>query len=115
MANSSELQGNIDIVVRRSDLDFDYTDSQGNEHSFIRMGQGPAILADEDDLERDALGFTNPNLHQRVEPHEPAIADDPRNQEIAPRSYQLGIEGVRAYQTTQLYVHNEESIDDETP
>lgn len=111
----SAIQQNIERVVRRSDFQFDYEDSQGVTHSYPVMGQGPAELATEDDLERDELGFTNPNLHRRVEPHDPPIADDPRNQEIAPRSYQLNIQGVRSYRTTQINVHNEESIDDETP
>lgn len=114
MANTP-LQGNIDIVVRRSDLEFNYEDSQGNEHQYPMIGQGPAKLADADDLARDALGFTNPNLHRRVDPKEPPIAEDPRNQEVAPREYQLNIQGLRSYRTTTINVHNEESIDDETP
>jgi len=115
MANDSATQANIDAVVTRYDFDFQYTDSQGNEHPYPRMGQGPAILADEDDLDRDELGFTNPNLHRRVEPHDPPIADDPKNQELSPRQYQLNLQNVRSYRTTQINVHDEESIDDETP
>ena len=33
------------------------------------MGQGPAKLASDEDLERDEVGFTNPNLHRRIDPH----------------------------------------------
>lgn len=111
----SALQSNIDMVVRRSDLQIDYEDSKGVEHSIPVVGQGPAVPASEDDLARDELGFTNPNLHRRVDPQEPPIAEDARDQEVAPRGYQLNIQGVRSYRTTQINVHDEESIYNETP
>lgn len=112
MANNTSSD---DIVVRRSDLDFKYTDSAGVAHQYPVLGQGPATPATEEDLERDELGFTNPNLHRRVDPQDPPTADDPRNQEIAPRDYTLGIQNVHSYRTTTINVHDEESIYDETP
>lgn len=110
------LQDNINRVVRRSDLEnITYTDSAGASHVYPVMGQGPAKPASAADLARDELGFTHPNLHRRVDPHDPPIADNPLNQEVAPRSYQLEIQNVHSYRTTQLNVHDEESIDCEIP
>jgi hypothetical protein len=112
---SDPLEDNINRTVKRSDLQFEYEDSSGDAHNYPVVGQGPATLASPEDLARDALGFTNPNLHRRVEPHDPPTAEDPRNQEVAPRGYQLNIQGVHSYRTTTINVHNEDSIYDETP
>lgn len=113
------LQGNIDRVVRRSDFEDRpsgyYEDSDGQEHKYPRAGQGPARLADESDLERDALGFTHPNLHRRVDPQDPDTADSEYNQEKYPRGYQLMIQNVHSYRTTTINAHDEESIDSEIP
>lgn len=105
-----------DIVVRRSDLkDATYTDPEGNILPYPTIGQGPATLADEDDLARDALGFTNPNLHRRIDPHDPPVAEDPLNQEALPRSYNLQIQNVHSYRTTHINTHDEESVTSEIP
>lgn len=110
------LQDNIDKVVRRSDLDGStYTDTDGRSHLYPMMGQGPAKLVSAADLERDELGFTNPNLHRRVDPQDPLAADDERNQEVAPRGYQLNVQNVHSYRTTTINVHDEDSIYAERP
>lgn len=109
------LDRNIKRVVRRSDLDLEYENSEGQQVQYPRVGQGPAVVASEEDMRRDALGFTNPNLHRRVDPQPPPIADDPRNQEVAPRSYQLNIMNVHSIRTTGINVHDEDSIDSEIP
>lgn len=112
---SDPLQDNIDIVVRRTDLEFDYEDSEGHSHLYPRVGQGPARPATAEDLARDELGFTGPNLHRRVDPQQPPVADDPRNQEALPRSYDLTIQNVHSYRTTHINTHDEESVYNETP
>ena len=33
----------------------------------VKMAQGQAKLATEEDLQRDAVGITNPNLHRRID------------------------------------------------
>lgn len=109
------LQGNIDRVVRRSELEGTYSDTDGTSRTYPIMGQGPSKQASTDDLARDELGFTNPNLHRRVDPKDPPIADNPLNQEVAPRGYQLQIQNVHSYRTTTINVHDEESIDSEIP
>lgn len=110
------LQGNIDRVVRHSELDgATYSDSDGTSKVYPQIGQGPARLANAAELARDELGFTNPNLHRRIDPQDPPAADDDRNQEVAPRDYDLKIQNVHSYRTTTINVHDEESIDNETP
>lgn len=37
------------------------------------IGQGPARLCSDEDIARDELGFTNPNLHRRIDPKWPII------------------------------------------
>lgn len=113
MADS--LQGNIDRVVRPSELVGIYKDTDGDTHTYPVIGQGPAKKASDKDLARDELGYTNPNLHRRVDPQEPKKADNPLNQEVAPRDYQLDIQNVHSYRTTKINVHDEESTDCEIP
>ena len=116
MHMADPLQDNIDRVVRRSELEsLTYTDESGSIQAYPIMGQGPAKPATADELARDELGFTHSNLHRRVDPHDPPVAENPLNQEVAPRSYQIGIQNVHSYRTTQINVHDEESIDCEIP
>lgn len=60
-------------------------------------------------------GFTNPNLHRRVDAHEPEHEDNQLNQELAPREYTLEIKGTNSYRTTTITVHDEESTTTEIP
>lgn len=73
------------------------------------MGQKPAVLADGDDLAHDELGVTNPNLHRRIEMHNPPEG------ELKSRTYMLGIYGVNSYRTTEVFLHSEDSDDSEVP
>lgn len=75
------------------------------------MGQGPATPATEEDIERDKIGFTGPNLHRRVDPQIPA----PDSEEYKPRSYDIGIYGYDSYRTVEIYLHDEESETSEIP
>lgn len=102
------------VVVTREDLEnMTYIDSEGIERAYPTMGQGKAVLADADDLARDELGFTNPNLHRRIELHEPTGHENPP--EYAPREYSLDLCSVHSYRTTTITLHNEDSIDSEIP
>lgn len=93
--------------------------SKNNHIEFPHVGQGQymydeesdslvrdtsARLADEDDLKRDELGYTHPNLHRRIDPQAP---DTDNTGEIAPRDYQLGILGVNSYRTTTKHFHDD--------
>lgn len=78
---------------------------------FPKTGQGPAKLATIEDLERDKVGFTHPNLHQRVDPVTPPEDCG----EYQPRDYQLGIYNVNLYRTTESHYHSEEANDIEIP
>lgn len=60
---------------------------------------------------KDQLGFTNPNLHRRIDPQTPA---DPK--EVRPREYTIGVyDGINSYRTTQIFYHDEESTTSEIP
>jgi len=112
------MEDNVDRIVRMSELLGErFTDSDKVEHQYPVIGQGPARPADSDDLARDELGFTHPNLHRRImnPGQDPQRAENPLNQEIAPRNYKLQIQNVHSYRTTQLNVHDEDSIDSEIP
>ena len=64
------------------------------------IGQGPAKEATSEDLNRDELGFTHPNLHRRIQKD---------------KKYKLGIYGYDSYRTTEIVVHDEESTTSEVP
>lgn len=60
---------------------------------------------------KDEIGYTNLNLHRRIDPQQP---EDPR--EALPRSYSMGVyDGINSYRTTTIYYHDEESTTCEIP
>lgn len=88
----------------------------------IKLAQGQAKLAIEEDLQRDAVGITNPNLHRRVDQDlsfiSEAVALSTDNDEIigadaedyisvpsrvegGAANYTLSVSGVNSYRTTQ--------------
>ncbi len=71
-----------------------------------KMGQGPARETDEDDIKRDELGFTHPNLHRRIYTQPDCTAN---------HKYSIGIYGYNSYRTTEIITHDEESTDSEIP
>lgn len=77
---------------------------------FIKMAQGPAVLADEEALQKDAKGLTHPNLHRRIK-----IDKTVGEEEYLPREYKLSVQGVDSYRSTKTFVHDEESTTTETP
>lgn len=78
---------------------------------FPKMGQGPAVVASDDDLIRDEVGYTHPNLHRRIDPQLP----DDDSKEYHPRDYDLGIYSVNSHRTTTIHYHDEDTDEDETP
>lgn len=64
-------------------------------------------LSDEDQA-RDDLGFTNPNLHRRIDPSQP-------EGEYAPRDYSLFVNGTNSYRLTESYDYEDEENPDEIP
>lgn len=77
----------------------------------LKVAQGPAKLVTEEDLKKDAHGMTHPNLHTRIDPHEPS----PESGEVKPADYYLTVQNVNSYRTTIKYYHDEESSDSEIP
>ena len=99
-----------------------YTDLDGNEIPFPSTGCKPGVvqasdgtIVDQVAYDKDVAGFTNPNLHRRIDPQEPEQDENPLNQEVAPRDYKLEIHGVHSYRTTTYNVHDEDSITTEIP
>lgn len=120
MPRRTSIDADNDRTVTRDDLQvtYEWTDGNGETRKIKTMGQGPAKLATDEDKAMDEFGFTNPDLHRRIkEPSEDPIpeSDDKRNQELTKRSYQLSIMNVNSYRTITTTVHNEDSVDDETP
>ena len=80
--------------------------------AFPKTAHGTAVPADADDLARDSHGFTNPNLHRRIDPQQPA----PDSKETAPRDYLIGVyDGLHSYRTETIHYHDEESTTSEIP
>jgi len=78
---------------------------------FPKTADGEAVICSEEDIQRDDVGFTNPNLHRRVDELEPT---DPA--EVKPRTYQLGVwDRLNSYRTECVYYHDEESTTCEIP
>ena len=100
-----------------------YTDSSGGVHLYPFPGAGAGVVQDFDGTVVDQLayekdqdvGFTHPNLHRRIVRQDPPETENPLNKELAPREYTLQIHGVDSYRTTEIFVHDEESITTEIP
>lgn len=74
------------------------------------IGDGkPWKPASQDDLNRDRVGFTNPNLHQRLD------VQPPQKPELFPREYSETIQGIYLLRTTTKHYHDEENNPDEIP
>ena len=79
---------------------------------FPTMGQGPSVpvVPNSEEAELDELGFTNPNLHRRIDPQDPVDLDA-----VSPNSYSIGIYGKHSYRTVTIHVHDEDSTSSEIP
>lgn len=75
-----------------------------------KMGQGYAVPADHEAIEKDLVGFTAPNLHRRV-----ISPTDIEEGEVAPRKYQLLVNGHNSYRITTQYTHTEYGDENEIP
>lgn len=103
------------ITVHRKDVQARLDEIDTADFVLGNMGQGPEVIANDDDIARDDIGFTHPNLHRRIDPKEPLEADSILNQEVFPRSYGLNILNVSSIQTTSYNTHDEDSITSEIP
>ena len=112
--------------------------------NFPQFAQGQASPASEADLQRDASGITNPNLHRRIDnspleltKNEYVLADeadeilcDEQEEELLVNTvdafdgkdslalndtYRLSVSGVNSFRTINHIVHHEESINSEIP
>lgn len=92
-------------VVYEIDGKLYYLDVENNLHLYPSDSYPPAYPASEEDLDRDEVGFTDPNLHRRVDPRIPVDADDAQGNEIAPRNYNLQIHNLFSYRTTEKITH----------
>lgn len=81
------------------------------EERFPKTGQGPWHKALQEDLERDEVGYTNPNLHRRVDPQDPPEG----SHKYKPNDYEIGIYSVNSYRTTESHYHDEDTEDCEIP
>lgn len=75
----------------------------------VPYGQGKAKPATEDDLNKDNSGFTNPNLHVRID----VKSTEPG--QVEPPKYDIGIYGYDQYRIKTTYIHDENSDDSEIP
>lgn len=81
------------------------------DNIFPKTGQGLAVIADAEALDKDKVGFTHPNLHRRIDPQPPEEGSG----EVRCRDYKLGVYGTNSYRTTVINTHDEESTTSETP
>ena len=111
-----------------------YRDTSGATHQYPKTGvppvesdpsisgSAPAQPVSPEDLARDTLGFTNPNLHRRIDVgtyNDKATTVNVRTtsgtkitikkgQEIDPREYNLQIQGTNSYRTVKYTLYEED-------
>lgn len=81
------------------------------DENYPKVGQGPWKEASTEDIEKDEIGFTNPNLHRRVDSETPAEGSG----KYRPDDYEVGIYSVNSYRLTESYYHSEDAEDNEIP
>ena len=86
-----------------------FTDAEGNVHVIQPMAQGLAVPADAEALAKDAVGYTHPNLHRRIQ------ATDRELPELSPRYHELIVGGVNSYRYAKINLHDDSSTDTEVP
>lgn len=72
------------------------------------MGQGNWKPLTSEDQQRDDVGFTNPNLHQRCDPSQ-------SEGELKPREYDEFINGVECHRFTESFTYEDDINPDEIP
>lgn len=75
-------------------------EKDGPEYEFTEIGQEVSKPVNELEQTRDDNGFTNPNLHRRIDPKMP---EDPK--EVVPREYRLQIQVKNSYRNTHVVTH----------
>ena len=80
------------------------------EYNNLWVHRKEASKASDAELEKDTLGFTNPNLHRRINNDGKVI--DP---ELKPRQYNLSISGYNSYRGVDVTLHDEDSTASEIP
>lgn len=102
----------------------------------VKMAQGPAKPATAEDLQRDAVGITNPNLHRRIDNDLSFISEDvalsTENDDVigtndgdyvvvptrvvgGKADYTVSVGGLNSYRTTERITHDEDSTTEEIP
>lgn len=115
-----------------------YTDLDGNTFTYPTLGIPPvdsdppiydsavAQPLTSEDAARDKLGFTNPNLHRRLDNKDhsdsastmkvtPKSQSIPKGAELDLRNYTLQIHKVNSYRTVEYILHDEDSTTSEIP
>lgn len=83
-----------------------------NMQTYLRIShREPCHLIEPGSLEeqRDEIGYTNPNLHRRIDPQEPTAPM------VKPNTYKLTIQNNNSYRLTQRHTHDEDSTTSEVP
>ena len=78
---------------------------------FPKDRQGSAKPVTSYDMQQDAHGLTNPNLHRRVDAKMPSQDSE----EMEPRDYKFTISSKHSYRTTTIHTHDEDSTESEVP
>ena len=75
-------------------------------------GYGNIQPATPDDLVKDEHGYTNENLHRRMDIHEPP----PGSRELAHRDYIIGnYDRLHSTRMTEIHIYHDDTTDYEVP
>lgn len=72
--------------------------------------QSPKLIeAGSIEEERDEIGYTNPNLHRRIDPQTQTSPI------LSPNTYSFTIQNNQSYRLTHIHTHDEDSTTSEIP
>lgn len=104
MSNERKQYANVDSS--KQSINVSVGDADTEFHTSATLVREDMYIADEVAANKDAHGFTHPNLHRRI--------DTPPDGSIN-RKYAVGIYGADSYRTIELIAHDEESTTSEIP
>lgn len=107
----SETSAELKLYIVKSDEVFTFIPVGQNNAKIV--SKGSTVISDKD-YQRDRNGYTNPNLHRRIETPS-IVTDEDKAQGILDYDYKLGIYGLNSYRTTEVITHDEESEISEIP
>ena len=91
---------NLFLGTVEKDTPLEYPISKTSTKEFVEIGQNTSRPVNSNEQHLDDLGYTNPNLHRRIDVTLPKDV-----KELVPRKYRLEIDHYNSYRNVEVTTH----------